>query len=381
MTLIIDGVFLQLQRPESTQLWRPLLPLLASHLDIPIVLLDRGGQREQIAGIEVIPYPSYKPKFNTHDSALLERVCRHYGASAFVSTHFTTPLQTPSALLVHDMQPERAGIELATREQQEKEVAVAHARRFVCTSRDTRDDLLAFYPELNPRTIRQAHYPTKADPGQPIPPTQPAIAAFRAQYDLKRPYFVASATAHQPHMALLSDALTATDSDAFDLLCIDASGGEPTQTLLANGSRIVRVILDDASLAPAYAGAAALLHPWSDGLLQSAVEAMAYGCPIITTSSGRLAADVGRDAVLTIGDPSSASLVEAMRAVRDPANRNRLSAAGFQEAARLRCAPLADALRQAVHEISTEHRAGVHKTFYDTWTRLRTIQGDVDVVP
>jgi hypothetical protein len=380
LTLIIDGVFLQLERPEPTRLWRSLLPLLASHLDIPIVLLDRGGRREQIAGIEVVPYPSYKPKFNTQDSALLERVCRHYGASAFVSTHFTTPLQTPSALLIHDMQPEQAGIELATREQQEKEAAVAHARRYVCTSRGTRDDLLAFYPELDPSTIRRAHYPAEADQDKSTPLTRSATAAFKGQYDLKRPYFVAAATA-QSHIALLSEALAAADSDAFDLLCIDASGGEPTQTLLANGSRIVRVRLDDAGLAPAYAGAAALLHPWSDGLVQSAVEAMAYGCPVITTSSSLLATHVAQDSVLTIGDASSASLVDAMRAVCDTDIRSRLSTMAIQEAARLRWAPLADALTQAVYEITAEHRMGLHKAFYDTWARLREIQGEVDALP
>lgn len=382
MALIIDGVFLQLARPQSTLLWRSLLPLVANHLDMPVVLLDRGGQREQVPGIEVVPYPTYKPKFNTQDSVLLERICRHYGASAFMSTHFTTPLQTPSVLLVQDMQAERAGIDVAPREQQEKEAAIAHARRYVCTSRGARDDLLAFYPELSPSTIRVTQSPV--DTEKYIPASKAAIAAFRGTHDLQRPYFIVSAAtlSHAPRMALLSEASIAAGQGAFDLLCVDAQDGEPTQTSLANGGRILRVSLDDTTVAPAYAGAAALLQPWSDGgLVQSIVEAMAYGCPVITTSSHRPALEIAPDAALTIDSPSPVALSEAMRAVCDPVHRSRLSAAGWQEAARLRWAPLANAITQAIQEVSGEHRSGAHKAFYDTWARLRAIQGEVDVVP
>src|SRR5689334_16114555 len=157
MTLVVDGVFFQLAQTGITRLWRTILPLLIERVGMPVVFLDRGGKTGEFFGAEVVPFPAYKSKYTADDSKLLEDVCRHYGAKVFASTYYTTPLRTPSVLLVYDMIPERLGFDLSPRVWQEKEIAISHARRHVCISNNTRRDLLEFYPELDPALATVAH--------------------------------------------------------------------------------------------------------------------------------------------------------------------------------------------------------------------------------
>ncbi|RYH35397.1 MAG: hypothetical protein EON54_19690, partial [Alcaligenaceae bacterium] len=188
MALVIDGVFFQLAQSGIARVWRAVLPLLAQRLDMPIVFLDRGGFDEKFDGVEVVPFPSYKSKYNAGDSQLLERVCNHYGAKVFSSTYYTSPLRTPSLLLVYDMIPERLGFDLTARDWREKEIAILHARRHVCISHNTRQDLLEFYPELSPDTTTVAH--CGVDPTVFKPADKEAIAEFRRKLGLTRPYYM-----------------------------------------------------------------------------------------------------------------------------------------------------------------------------------------------
>lgn len=382
MALIIDGVHLQLRLPGLSRLWGALLPLLPDRINMPIVLLDRGGQLQQFPGVEVIPYPTYKPRFNPQDSALLERVCRHYGASIFLSTHWTTPLQTPSVLVVADMIPERLALDLRTRELQEKEAAIAHARRHMGISARTRDDLLALYPELDPAQVAWARCGVDPQVFRP-PANEAALQAFRRRHDLGRPYFLAFEAG--PHNAayrnqVLLDTALSTGNNEFDVLWV---GSAPVDTSndQSSGAAPKRLIApDDAELALAYGGAEALVHPsLYEGFGLPVAEAMACGCPVITTSQGALA-EFDRDAIFVIDGGSATDLVEAMRRVRIPEVRAPLVQAGLRHAAGLGWGAMAETLVGLVHDTAQEARDGVHHDFYETWARLRSIQGEVDIL-
>jgi glycosyltransferase involved in cell wall biosynthesis len=383
LTLIIDGVYLQLQRKGSTRLWDSLLPLLAKKLAMPIVLLDRGNRHQTMPGVEVVPYPTYKSKFNTHDSVLLERICKYYEANAFVSTHFTTPLHTPSAFLVCDMIPERLNLGLGTREQHEKEVSIAHARRHVCVSTAIREDLLEFYPELGSAAIPVAG--CGVDEQKFKPASDASIASFKSKYGLQRPYFLMFQSSRcnesYKNSTLLTETVDAMDNPDFDLLCVDASSLESSSILMSNGCRIVRAALDDESLAHAYSGAIALVNAaLYEGLALSVAEAMACGCPVIVTSKGS-SLELAQPSALSISGTSKTELAKAMHVVRDPAIRRSLSIAGVQRAAQFRWEPLADILTHAILQIAAEGQAGLYRKFYDKWAQLRAIQGDVDILP
>lgn len=144
MTVVIDGVLLASGEPGAQEAWRGLLPRFAAELDARIVLLDRGAA-DDVGGMEVVPFPSFNPDFGAADSVLLEQVCRHFDAEVFLSTSFTTPLGTPSVMVVHDVPDERG-----------QAIAIAHARRFVCASTVARAALLERHPELAASPVRVA---------------------------------------------------------------------------------------------------------------------------------------------------------------------------------------------------------------------------------
>ena len=382
MALIIDGVFFQLAQSGIARVWRAVLPLLAQRLDMPIVFLDRGGFNETCDGIEVVPFPSYKSKYNAGDSLLLEKICRHYDAKAFTSTYYSTPMQTPSLLLVYDMIPERLDFDLSARDWREKELAIAHAQRHLCISDNTRKDLLEFYPELDPRTTFFAHCgidPTIFKPGDPT-----AIADLRQRLGLQRPYYLFVGSRVQANnyknASLFFDAVASMEDVDFDVLCVGGEKLVPASISESRGPKIVQANLDDRDLALAYGGAAALVYPsLYEGFGLPVAEAMNSHCPVICTSHGSLA-EVAGDATLTVSGSSISEMASAMREVRDPVVRASLIERGSIQGAQFRWEPFADAIAKAVQDIAIEGDSGKHLDFYERWAQLRRLQGEVDVV-
>jgi glycosyltransferase involved in cell wall biosynthesis len=382
MSLVIDGVFFQLAQSGIARVWRAVLPRLAAELEMPIVLLDRGGIDMEIPGVEVVPFPSYKSKFNAYDSILLEKVCRHYDAAVFASTYYTTPLQTPSLLLVYDMIPERLDFDLTQRDWREKEIAIAHARRHICISHNTRKDLLEYYPELDPETTTVAH--CGIEPSVFKPADERVVAEFRRRVGLTRPYyiFVGSRAQHKNYKnaSLFFDAVSTMRNIDFDVLCV---GGEKNIEMSQSdgmGHKIIQLDLDDESLAVAYSGAAALVYPsLYEGFGLPVAEAMSCRCPVISTAHGSLP-EVTGDAALTVGGRSIPEMVEALRTVRETSVRERLVKAGVSQASQFRWESFAHEVAQAVQTIASDNRAGAYRAFYDKWAELRALQGEVDVL-
>lgn len=379
MALVIDGVFFQLAQSGIARIWRAVLPLLAKKLDMPIVFLDRGGFNQKVDGIEVVPFPSYKSKYNAGDSQLLEQICRHYGAKVFTSTYYSTPTETPSLLLVYDMIPERLGFDLSARDWREKELAIIHARRHICISGNTRKDLLEFYPELDPTDVSFAY--CGVDPTF-RPRDEQTIAEFRHRLGLHRPYYMFVGSRVQANnyknASLFFDAISNMQKD-FDVLCVGGEKDAP-QSSDAAEHRIIQANLSDDELSLAYGGAAALVYPsLYEGFGLPVAEAMACHCPVICTSHGSLG-EVAFDAALKISGKSIQELAVALGEVREPSVRARMIERGALQAARFRWEPFADAIAEGIRSLAAEGDAGVHRDFYRQWAELRKMQGEVDVL-
>lgn len=379
--LLVDGVFFQLNNTGIARVWRSVIAELVADGRFQVYFLDRGNA-PALEGVEFIPFPKYLWWECPADSTLIQEICDLHGIDIFTSTYYTTPLSTPMLLVVYDMIPELFEFDLSHRGWMEKSAAISYAQRYVCISHNTRSDLLALYPEIPPALVAMAHCGVdtevfhERDPGE--------IAAFRAAQGLDRPYFlfVGSRVQHNGYKnsALFFEALPRMAEANVDVFCVGGEREIESQILetLPSGVRCRRVELSDEELALAYGGALALVYPsLYEGFGMPVIEAMASGCPVITTPHGSLAEAAG-DAALFISGESPEEMRAALARMRDPAVRQDLRERGLRQAARFRWTEMANAFTASAESLLEEARAGTYDSFLSEWKRLRQIQANVE---
>ena len=382
MRLLVDGVFFQLAQTGIARVWSSLLSRLARVPDLEITLLDRGGCPD-VAGVARVPFPSCTMTYTAADSILIQKACDDLAADVFTSTYYTSALTTPQVQMIYDMIPEVMGFDLSARAWKEKQIALSYASHFACISANTRHDLLHFYPAIAPSRALVTHCGVdatvfNADAAAGLP-------AFKAAHGVGESYFLFVGAREQnkgyKNAGHFFDAIRIDKTAAYDVVCV---GGEPTVNSrwardLPRGVRIIRLDLSDAELASAYSGATALVYPsLYEGFGMPVIEAMASGCPVITTRHGSLG-EVGGDAVLAISGQDRYELLRALERVQVHKTRRDLVAAGLAQAAKFDWETSAtrfhDLLRRADAERHDERTVAFHRR----WKKLRTAQAEVDV--
>ncbi|WP_231510343.1 CmcI family methyltransferase [Fischerella sp. PCC 9605] len=349
-TIIVDGVFFQLYQTGIARVWQSLLEewtknSFAKH----IIVLDRAGTAPKIPGIRYRSVQAYNYNNTDADREMLQQVCDEEGADLFISTYYTTPITTPSVLMIHDMIPEIFGWNLENSMWREKHYGIRHATGYLAVSENTAKDLVAYFPDIHLDSVIIAKNGVNHQIF--IPVSQEKVKQFRNKYGVPKPYFllVGAGAGYKNSILFFQSFSQLAVSYGFDIVCT-GSGGllTPEFRTYTSGIVIHMLQLSDEELATAYSGAVALVYPSKyEGFGMPIIEAMACGCPVITCPNASLP-EVAGEAAIYIKDDDVQGLADALCEVQKPSVRQSLIAAGLEQAKKFSWSKMANIVSSAL---------------------------------
>jgi len=374
--VLVDAVALA-ARPGSgaARYCQALLPRLSAVRGLDLRLLDRGGG-EALKGVPAasrIPFPMVHASWSgPADSALIQRVCDHYDIDVVLGSLWTTPLRTPLVTIVQDMVAELRGLSPTHPCEREKDLALTYAARLLCPSEETRDDLVSLWPARPAETVRIA--PAWVDAGRWSRASRGHITAFRQAHGLSRAYILCLGAPYVPDpgepLAATLAAVRQADPGPVDILCV---GQVPDALRAEAGARVT--FLDPGpglDLAAAYSGAMALSFPVARaGAALPVLDAMACGCPVVTTAAGASDKQTAEAVAMVPADTPGALATALARLASEPRQRKGLIRRGKARAGAMGWRGSVEVVTDTIREVAT---APADRAFHDEWTRLRTLQ-------
>jgi glycosyltransferase involved in cell wall biosynthesis len=109
------------------------------------------------------------------------------------------------------------------------------------------------------------------------------------------------------------------------------------------------------------------------------IEAMASGCPVITTNHGSLAEAAG-DAALLIDGQSVEEMRDALLRIQDNSLQKSLRTKGFEQAKSFCWISMSNRFRESIEQLAFEAEDHRYDAFFQDWRALRMAQADHDIV-
>lgn len=352
--IIVDGVFFQLYQTGISRVWKSLLQEWANNkFGKHIVVLDRAGTSPKIPGIRYYEVPAYDYNNTDRDRQILQQACNDLDAELFISTYYTTPLETPSVFMGYDMIPEILGYNLSEPMWQEKYKGIEHASAYITISNHTANDLVKVYPNIDPQTVTTAHCGVQAIF---TPANDAEIAAFRHKYGISKPYFIVGASGGYKNVGLFLQAFALLPTKAgFDLIVTGGHGLSDRDRQYTVGSTVHCLRLDDRELSIAYSGAIALVYPSKyEGFGLPIVEAFASACPVITCRNASIP-EVAGDAAIYVSDSDVMEMAAALCEVQKPQVRQALITQGIERLSLFSWTKMANIIQSVLVEQTLSH--------------------------
>ncbi len=329
--VLVDGVFFQLYKTGIARVWKSLLEEwvnngFAKH----IVVLDRAGTAPKIPGVRYRLIPSYDYNATDADREILQQVCDEEGADLFISSYYTTPTTTPSVFMAYDMIPEVMGWDMNSAMWQVKHQAIQNASGYLAISENTARDLVRFFPEIPLESVKVALCGVTDNFS---PASQQEVNSFKTKYGISKPYFMIVSIGGYKNTILFLEAFALLNSkQAFDIVCTGGSLLDEQLRAYTSSSTVHMLQLSDEELVIAYSGAVALVYPSKyEGFGLPVLEAIACGCPVITSPNASLPEVAGK-AALYVQNDDIEGMANALCEVQKPSIRNSLIAAGLEQA-------------------------------------------------
>ncbi|QSV54662.1 MAG: FkbM family methyltransferase [Dolichospermum sp. UKL201] len=347
-TILIDAVFFQLYQTGIARVWQSLLEQWANtEFANHILVLDRANTAPKINGIRYRTISAYNYNNTEADKQMLQDVCHEESADLFISTYYTTPIETPSVFMAYDMIPEVLGGNLNEPMWREKHNGIQHASSYISISEHTAKDLHKCFPDIPLESITVAH--CGVDPLF-SPASEKEINTFKHKYGINKPYFLLGNLQGYKNSILFFQALSQlVNKQSFDIISTGAGNQLPSEwRQYIPGCTFYGLQLTDEELRLAYAGAVALVYPSKyEGFGMPVIEAMGCGCPVITTRNASLP-EVAGAAAIYINDHDVMGLADALCEVQKPSIRNSLINAGLAQAKKFSWRKMAETVSNAL---------------------------------